>query len=84
MVLKDTLNTTSGLLPILDSHVIGVACNTLERHSIGSCVVDGVCNLVTNFSMDKLVRFLISDSISHIRRELRTPHLWICYLAKAL
>jgi len=54
-VLKDTLNTTSGPLPILDPHVIGVPSNTLERHSIGSCVVNGVCNLVTSFSMAKLM-----------------------------
>ncbi len=50
IVLKDTLNTTSGPLPIPNPHATGVASNTLERHSIGSCVANGVCNLVTNFS----------------------------------
>jgi lipopolysaccharide biosynthesis regulator YciM len=48
IVLKDTLNTTLGPLPIPYPHVIGVPSNTLERHSIGSCVVDGVCDLITN------------------------------------
>jgi hypothetical protein len=33
-VLKDTLNTTSSFLPILDPHVTGVPSNTLERHSM--------------------------------------------------
>jgi hypothetical protein len=55
VVLKDTLNTTSGPLPILDPHVIGIPSNTLERHLIGSRVEDDICNLVTSFSMAKLV-----------------------------
>jgi hypothetical protein len=38
VVLKDTLNTTLGPLLIPDPHVIGVPSNTLERHSISSCV----------------------------------------------
>jgi hypothetical protein len=54
-VLKDTLNTTSGLLPIPNPHATGVPSNTLERHSIGSRVVDGVRNLVSNSNMAKLV-----------------------------
>jgi hypothetical protein len=53
--LKDTLNITSGPLPIPNPHTIGVPSNTLEKHSISSCVIDGVCNLVTNSSMVKLV-----------------------------
>jgi hypothetical protein len=44
-ILKDTLNITSSLLPIPDSHAI-----------------DGVCNLVTNSSMAKLVGSPTSDS----------------------
>jgi hypothetical protein len=40
-ILKDTLNTTSDLLPIPDPHATGVPSNTLERHLIGSHVVDG-------------------------------------------
>jgi hypothetical protein len=38
IILKDTLNTTSGPLPILDPHATRVPSNTLERHSIGSPV----------------------------------------------
>ncbi len=62
IVLKDTLNTTLGLLLILNPHVIGVPSNTLERHSIGSCVTNGVRNPVTSFSMVKLVGSPTSDS----------------------
>jgi hypothetical protein len=61
-ILEDTLHTTSGLLPILDPHAIEVPSNTLERHSIGSRVADGVRNLVTSSSMAKLVSFPTSDS----------------------
>jgi hypothetical protein len=61
-ILKDTLNTTSSLPPILNPHAIGVPSNTLERHSIGSHVRDGVCDLVISFSMAKLVGFPTSDS----------------------
>jgi len=61
-VLEDALNTTSSPLPIPDPHVIKVPSNTLEKHSIGSRVVDGVPNLVTSSSMVKLVGFLTSDS----------------------
>jgi len=62
IVLKDTLNTTLSLLLIRDPHVIGVPSNTLERHLISSCVVDGVRNLVTNFNMAKLVGSPTSNS----------------------
>jgi hypothetical protein len=61
-VLKDILNTTSSSLPIPDPHVTWVPSNTLERHSIGSRVVDGVRNLVTSFSMVKPVGSSTSDS----------------------
>jgi hypothetical protein len=60
-ILEDTLNTTSGLLPIPDPHATKVPSNTLERHSIGSRVVDGVFNLVTSSSMAKLVGFPTSN-----------------------
>jgi len=83
-VLKDTLNTTSNLLPILDPHATWVPSNTLERHSIGSHVGDGICNLVISSSMAKLVGSPTLILHSHIRKELKTPHLWICYSAKAL
>jgi hypothetical protein len=55
IVLKDILKITLGFLPIPDPHVIRVSSNTLERHSIGSRVTNGVRNLVTNSSMAKLV-----------------------------
>jgi hypothetical protein len=60
-VLKDTLNTTSGLLLIPNLCAIGVPSNTLERHSIGSHVVDGVRNLVISSNMAKLVGFPTFD-----------------------
>jgi hypothetical protein len=47
-ILKDTLNITLGPLPILDPHATGLPSNTLERHLIGSPVVDGVRDLVTS------------------------------------
>jgi hypothetical protein len=50
VVLKDTLNITSSPLPIPDPHATGVPPNTLERHSIGSHVTNGVCNLVTSLA----------------------------------
>jgi hypothetical protein len=50
-ILEDTLNTTSGPLPIPDPHATKVPSNTLGRHSIGSHVADGVHNLVTSSSM---------------------------------
>jgi hypothetical protein len=44
LILKDTLNTTLGPPLIPDPHGIGVPSNTLERHSIGSRVADGIRN----------------------------------------
>jgi hypothetical protein len=61
-VLKDTLNTTSGPLPISDPHAIRLPSNTLERHLIGSPVVDGVHDLVTSSNMAKLVGSPTFDS----------------------
>ncbi len=61
-VLKDTLNTTSGLPPILDPHVIRVSSNTLERHLIRSCVVDGIRNLIISSNMVKLMGSPTSNS----------------------
>jgi hypothetical protein len=63
IILKDTLNITSGLLPIHDPHAIRVPSNTLERHSIGSCVGNNICNMVTSFNMAKLVGFPTSNFI---------------------
>jgi hypothetical protein len=50
-ILKDTLNITSCPNP----HATWVPSNTLDKHSIGSCVANGMRNLVTNFNMVKLV-----------------------------
>ncbi len=60
--LKDTLNTTLGSLPIPDPHGTRVPSNTLERHSISSHVIHGIRDLVTSFSMAKLVGSPTSDS----------------------
>ncbi len=62
VVLKDTLNTTLGPLSISDPHVTGVPSNILEKYSIGSPIVDGLRNLVTNFNMAKLVGSPTFDS----------------------
>jgi hypothetical protein len=61
-ILEDTLNTTSGPLPIPDPHATEVPSNTLERHSISSHVTNGVRNLVSNSNMAKLVGFPTSNS----------------------
>jgi hypothetical protein len=55
VVQKDTLNTTSCPLPIHDPHATRVPSNTLEKHFIGSRVLDDVHNLVINSNMAKLV-----------------------------
>jgi hypothetical protein len=60
-LLEDTSNITSGLLPIPNPHVTEVPSNTLERHSIGSRVTDGIRNLVTSSSTAKLMGFPTSD-----------------------
>jgi hypothetical protein len=62
-VLKHTLNTTLGPLPILNPHAKGVPSNTLKKHSIGSRVTASVRNLVTSSSMAKLVGSPTSNSI---------------------
>jgi len=54
-------NTTSDPLPIPNPHATGVPSNTLEKHSIGSPIANGICNLVTSSSMAKLVGFPTSD-----------------------
>jgi hypothetical protein len=60
-ILNDNLNITSSPLPIPDPHATRVPSNTLERHSIGSHVVNGFHNPVINFRMAKLVGPPISD-----------------------
>ncbi len=84
VVLKDTLNTTLGPLPILDPYVIGVPSNTLERHSICSCVVDGVHNLVTSFSMVKLLGFPTSHSTFTYQKGAKNTPLMHLLLNKSI
>jgi hypothetical protein len=60
-VLKDSLKITLGPLLIPNPHVIRLPSNTLERHTIGSFVADGVHNLVINSSMANLVTSPTSD-----------------------
>jgi hypothetical protein len=62
IVLKDTLNITSGPLPIPDPHATKVPFNTLKTHSISSHVVDDVCNMVTSSNMAKLMGSPTFDS----------------------
>jgi hypothetical protein len=83
-ILEDTLNTTSGPLPILDSHATEVPSNTLERHSIGSRVADGVRNLVTNFNMAKLMGFPTSDSIFTYQKGVQNTSLVDLLLSKGV
>jgi hypothetical protein len=74
-ILDDTLNTTSGPLPIPDPHATEVPSNTLERHSIGSRVVDGVRNLVISSSMAKLVGFPTSDFTFTYHKQIQKTSL---------
>ncbi len=84
IVLKDTLNTTSSLLPIHDPHVIGIPSNTLEKHSIGSRVVDGIRNLVTSSNMAKLVGSPTSDSTFTYQKGAKNTSLVDLLLNKAV
>jgi len=75
IALKDTLNTISSPLPIPNPHAIDVPSNTLERHSINSRVVDGIRNLVTSFSMVKLVGFPTFDSTFTYQKGIKNTSL---------
>ncbi len=83
-VLKNTLNTTSGSLLIPNPHGTGVPSNTLERHSISSRVVNGVCNLVTNSSMAKLVGSPTSDSTFTYQKGIKNTSLVDLLLSKGV
>jgi hypothetical protein len=83
-ILEDTLNTTSCPLPIPDPHVTKIPSNTLERHSIGSRVVDGVHNLVTSSSMAKLVGFPTSDSTFTYQKGIQNTSLVDLLLSKGV
>jgi len=83
-ILKHTLNTTSRPLPILNPHTTRVPSNTLERHSIGSCVVDGIHNLVTSSNMAKLVGFPTSDSTFTYQKGAMNTSLMDLLLSKGV
>ncbi len=83
-VLNDTLNTILGHPPILDPHATRVPSNTLERHSIGSPIANGVCNLVTSYSMAKLVGSPTSDSTFTYQKGVKTTSLVDLLLSKSV
>jgi hypothetical protein len=83
-VLEDTLNTTSGLLLIVNPHATGVPSNTLERHLISSCVTDGVHNLIINSSMAKLVGSPTSNSTSTYQKGVKNTSLVDLLLGKGV
>ncbi len=78
------MNTASSPLPIPDPHVTEVPSNTLEKHSIGSRVVDGVRNLVTNSSMAKLVGFPTSGSTFTYQKGVQNTSLVDLLLSKGV
>jgi hypothetical protein len=82
VVPKDTLNTTSGPLLILNPHATGVPSNTSERHSIGSRVIDGVRNLVTSSIMAKLVGSPTSNSTFTYQKGTKNTSLVDLLLSK--
>ncbi len=84
VVLEDTLNTTSGPLPIPDPHAIKVPSNTLEKHLIDSRVIDGVRNLAISFSMVKLVGFPTSDSTFTYQKGVKNTSLVDLLLSKRI
>jgi hypothetical protein len=83
-VLKDTLNTTSGPLPILDPHATGLPSNTLKKHLIGSPVANGVRNLVTSSSMAKLVGSPTSDFTFTYEKGAKNTSLVDLLLSKSI
>ncbi len=83
-VLEDTLNTTSGPLPILDTHVTWVPSNTLERYLIGSRVADGIRNLVTSFNMAKLMGSPTFDSTFTYQKGVKNTSLMNLLLNKGI
>jgi len=74
-ILEDTLNTISNLLPIINPHATRVPSNTLEKYSIGSCVVNGIHNLVTNSNMAKIVGFPTSNSTFTYQKGVKNTSL---------
>ncbi len=83
-ILKDTLNITLGPLLIPDPHATRIPSNTLERHSIGSRVVDGVCNLVISSNMAKLVGSPTYDSTFTYQKGAKNTSLVDLLLSKGV
>ncbi len=83
-ILKDTLNTTLGLLPIPDPHVTGLPSNILERHLISSPVANGVRDLVTSFSMAKLMHSPTFDSTFTYQKGANNTSLVDLLLSKSV
>jgi len=83
-ILKDTLNITSGPLPIPEPHATEVPSNTLERHSIGSRVANDIRNLVISSSMAKLVGFPTSNSTFTYQKGVQNTSLVDLLLSKGL
>jgi hypothetical protein len=83
-ILEDTLNTTSGSLPIPEPHVTEVPSNTLERHLIGSNVTDDIRNLVTSSSMAKLVGFPSFDFTFTYQKGVQNTSLVDLLLSKGV
>jgi len=83
-ILKHTVNITSSALPIPNPHVTVVPSNTLEKHLIGSRVVDGVRNLVISFSMANLVGSPTSDSTFTYQKGAKNISLVDSLLSKGI
>jgi len=83
-VLKDTLNTTSSPLLILDPHTTWVPSRTLERQSIGSHVKDGARNLVISFNMVKLMGFPSFDFIFTYQKRVKNTSFMDLLLNKGV
>jgi hypothetical protein len=84
LILKDTLKDTLSPLLTLDPDGTRVPSNTLERHCIGSHVVDGVRDLVTNSNMAKLVGFPTSDSTFTYHKGAKNTSLVDLLLSKGV
>jgi hypothetical protein len=84
VVLKDTLNTTLGPLPISDPHAIGLPSNTLERHLIGSPVADGLRDVVISFNIAKPVGFSTSDFTVTYKKGAKNTSLVDLLLSKGV
>ncbi len=76
------MNTTLGPLLILNPHATRVPSNTMERHSIGSPVTDGVRNLVMSSSMVKLVGSPTYDSTFTYQKGIKNTSLMDLLLNK--